>query len=335
MTPADPRATLACPFPVKEHPSVDVARRHGDEWAITSGMVRKPAAMTRFTHADFAGFAAAAYPDTDESGVLLMTDWFAWLFLIDDELDDGITGTRPDRIGRVMADITTTLRAPDDPNAVPTGDTGAVSALIDLWHRTTSRATSGWRQRFCAHVGECFAAAAWEAGNRVHGVVPDEAVYIRMRRHTGAIYVCMDLIEPMRDIRLPDQVLAAGSFQDALDAACDVVCWTNDVFSLEKERGLGEWHNLVAVVGHARGLSDQDALGIVCATIDGRTAEYVRHETRLLAEFDSEAVRRYAAGMRSWISGNLEWSRRTHRYREDVGAPAGRYLEPSLLDGSS
>lgn len=335
MTLADPRAALACPFPVQAHPSADTARGHGAEWVVTSGMVRKPAAMTRFAHADFAGFAAATYPDTDEPGVLLMTDWFAWLFLIDDELDDGITGTRPDHIGKVMADIATTLRAADDPSAVPVGDTGAVSALIDLWHRTSSRATSRWRKRFGAHVGECFAAAAWEADNRVHGVVPDESVYIRMRRHTGAIYVCMDLIEPMRDIELSGQVLAAESFQDALDAACDVVCWTNDVFSLEKERGLGEWHNLVALAGHARGLSDQDALGVVCTMIEERTAEYVRHETRLLGEFDSEAVRRYAAGMRSWISGNLEWSRRTHRYREDAGAYAGRYLEPSLLDGTS
>ncbi|MFD0200298.1 MULTISPECIES: terpene synthase family protein [Saccharothrix] len=307
-----------------------------DEWVVSTGIVRKPASMARFANADFAGFAAATYPDTDVAGVLLMADWFAWLFLVDDELDDGITGTRPDHIGAVLADIATTLRAPDDITAIPVGNTGAVRALGDLWARTAPRATSGWRRRFGAHVGECFTAAAWEAGNRVHEVVPDEAVYVERRRHTGAIYVCMDLIEPMRDTELADDVLAHPVFQDALDAACDVVCWTNDVFSLEKERRLGEWHNLVAVVGHARGLSDQDALPVACDMIGARTAEYVEHEAALLAEFDTEPVRRYVEGMRTWIRGNLDWSRATHRYREGASDEhAGRYLEPSLMGGSS
>jgi hypothetical protein len=104
------------------------------------------------------------------------------------------------------------------------------------------------------------------------------------------------------------------------------------VFSLEKERGLGEWQNLVAVVGHARGLSDQDALPIACDMIDARTAEYVEYEAALLAGFGGEPVRRYVDGMRSWIRGNLDWSRRTHRYREGwSGEQPSRYLEPSLM----
>jgi hypothetical protein len=103
--------------------------------------------------------------------------------------------------------------------------TPARCALVDLWGRTAPRATAGWRRRFGAQVAECFAAATWEAANRMRGVVPEVGVYIEKRRHTGATYVCMDLIEPMRDIELPqDVLLAAPVFQAALDAACDVVC---------------------------------------------------------------------------------------------------------------
>lgn len=46
-------------------------------------------------------------------------------------------------------------------------------------------------------------------------------------------------------------------------AACDVVAWTNDLFSSEKERSLDEGHNLVWVLRHHRRMDEQPALTYV------------------------------------------------------------------------
>src|SRR5262245_9118919 len=126
--PADPRAALSCPIPASTHPDAGIARSHLNRWVARSGMVRKESARERFERADFARFAAMAYPYTDRAGVCLIADWFAWLFLIDDELDDGVAGTRPDHVHTVTAEIVALLRTPDHADGVAAPTNGAVRA---------------------------------------------------------------------------------------------------------------------------------------------------------------------------------------------------------------
>ncbi|WP_394834773.1 hypothetical protein LVJ94_50585 [Pendulispora rubella] len=324
----------------KTSPYIESARAHLDAWVSDLRLVRKKASEQRFVRADFAGFASITYPDAGEAGVHLIADWFAWLFLVDDELDDGIFGRDLDHVKRVMGAILTTLQATDDPRARATrggtsadAEPAAITALSDLWRRTIapSSASAAWRRRFIRHVTECFAAASWEAENRVRKTIPTEQEYIDKRRHTGAIYVCMDLIEIVENVELPGEVFDSTVFQKALDAACNVVCWTNDVYSLEKERGLGEYHNLAYLVEHARGLGTRRAVAEVWKLIEAEVQSYFAGEGALFSAFPQHAavLSRYAAGMRSWMRGNYDWSKRTYRYRDANDAKVA-YLEPAL-----
>jgi hypothetical protein len=318
---------VVSPFAFQCNPHVAQARAHLVEWVGRTGLIRRESARRRFDRADFGWFASLVYPTANAARLELLADWFAWLFLVDDELDDG-------RVGR---DATAALAALDDLLAVlgegdaDVADSAAVTALADLWRRTSPGTGATWRRRFTAHLAECLrTAVTWEAGNRIHGTVPDVATYIDKRRHTGAIYVCMDLIEMAEGIEIAEDLYSTPEFTAALNAACDVVCWTNDVYSLEKERALGEVHNLVYLVARQDGLSLADATRTVSARINAETARYLDHETALLADHAESA--HYAAGMRSWMRGNLDWSSRTKRYQDlaDVGAPA-EYLEATLV----
>jgi hypothetical protein len=260
-----------------------------------------------------------------------MAQWFAWLFLVDDQLDDGVFGTDLTAARKMRQEMSAVLRGgkPDSP---------ALVALADLWTRTSAGTTAAWRARFAGHLDECLRAATeWEAANRVRHVVPDEQAYIRNRRHTGAIYVCMDLIEVVEGVELAPEVVASVDFTDALDAACNVVCWTNDVYSLQKERAHGEVHNLVYVVEHHRGWSATAARHHVCAEIAAETARYRQREQELLNRYPEhgEVLFRVTAGMRSWITGNNLWSRRTHRYTAESLHGPQRYLETTLLGNES
>ncbi|WP_394829195.1 terpene synthase family protein [Pendulispora albinea] len=328
-------------FEPQTNPYIESARAHLDDWVAELRLVRKKASEQRFARADFAGFASITYPSADEAGAHLISDWFAWLFLVDDELDDGVFGRDLERVERVMGDIIATLRATDEPAAGP-GEgprAGAVEALADLWRRTIVGTSPSWRRRFVQHVFECFAAASWEAKNRVEGRIPTEREYIDKRRHTGAIYVCMDLIEVVEELELASEVCESKVFQEALDAACNVVCWTNDVYSLDKERGLGEYHNLVYLVEHARGLSTREADDAVWSAIAAEVRSYLEREQELFAAFPEHgaALSAYAAGMRSWMRGNYDWSRKTYRYRdprEERPEQPAVYLEPTLTGGA-
>ena len=326
------------PFPYRRNPHVERTRAHLDEWTHSVELVGRETARQRFAKADFGWFAAVVYPTADPEHLDLMADWFGWLFLVDDQLDDGDAGRDVDHVQSVVARLRAVLDDPETTaaSAAPAPSASAAErALADLWQRTASAATPTWRRRFVGHLDDCLTTAAtWEARNRLDGIVPDERTYIRNRRHTGAIYVCMDLIDIVERLDIPEHVCDSAQFGAALDAACNVVCWTNDVYSLEKERALGEVHNLVLVVEHHRGLDTDEALRQVCAAISAETNLFLTREHELLAAFADHAdvLVPCLAGMRSWMRGNLDWSHRSRRYRTTAGDfTPDQYLEPTLL----
>jgi hypothetical protein len=319
-----PTTQISSPFPYQVNPHVEQARAQLSDWARDIGLVRKESARERFEKADFGWFVGMVYPTASATHLELMADWFAWLFLVDDQLDDGGFGRDPDWVRRLVDLMRAVL---DNPGPVPPDAPVAISSLADLWARTVVDASAAWRRRFTSHLFECLeTAAVWEVGNRVKGIVPDEASYVEKRRHTGAIYVCMDLIDIVERIDVPVHVYDSQPFTTALNAACDVVVWTNDVYSLEKERSVGEVHNLVHVVEHHRGLDRPTALAQVCAAIEAETQHYLASELELLRDCPrhTDVLVPYLAGMRSWMRGNLDWSAGTKRYH-----PASRAERPS------
>jgi hypothetical protein len=313
--------------PARRNPHAEAAARHLDRWVAEHGLVFRPAARERFDRARFAGFAAQTYPTADEPGLALIADWFAWLFLLDDHLDDSPLGKDPGRAAGLLTAITDVLAG----TGTPPRAAAIVNALSDLWHRTAPLAEPAWRNRFVEHVLAGGMAAAWEAANRAHGRIPDEESYVENRRHTGAIYVCMDLIEIVERVHVPPPVYGGEPFARALRAACDVVCWTNDLYSLGKETALGEYHNLVPVLQHARGIGREEAIRLAAHRISVRLREFLGWEPMALAAAGAHtvAVSASLAGMRSWMRGNLDWSASTRRYRDEL---RGGYLEAELVD---
>lgn len=335
----DPTATLMAMFetiPAQLNPHADTAIRHLNQWVVEQGVVIAPAAKDRFEQANFGWFAAATYPTANETDLALIADWFVWLFLLDDQLDDGLLGENPERAGVLMTMIFDVLDGQVDRPGLGPGTPTIVTSLADLWQRTAASASSTWRRRFVDHVIAGGMAACWEADNRMRRVVPDEATYVQKRRHTGAIYVCMDLIEIVEHIDLPAEIYDREPFAGALRAACDVVGWTNDLYSLDKEVSMGEYHNLVAVIQHERALNRAEAIESVTHLIGERVQDFLREELAVHAVWPTHSteVLGYLAGMRSWMRGNLDWSATTRRYRDTRRhrPDPTRYLEVGVVE---
>lgn len=323
---------IRSPFPQQVNVHVDRARAQLRTWTRDTGLVRADAVALRLEHADCALLAALAFPTAGPVRLELVADWIAWAFLMDDHFDSGRLG-RDTRRTRDLCDRMCAVLDHTDADPAP-GSPALVSALAHLWSRTaTATATTHWRVRFAAHLADGLRTlAGWEAENRVRGIVPDPDTYIEKRRRTGGMYAFMDLIPVVEGVVPPAHVYAAPQFQAALDAACDVVLWTNDLYSLDNERSSGEVHNLVHVLAHHRGLGPQAALTHVRAMITTETEHYLGHEIRLLRAFPEHAATLvpYAAGMRTWMRGNLDWSSRTGRYRPADDSPV--HLDPALVE---
>ncbi|MER8089705.1 terpene cyclase [Streptomyces sp. NPDC058316] len=328
---------IYCPFPQRTNPHVGHTRVHLDSWIRNTGLVHRDSAMKRFEQADFGAFVGMVYPTADSKNLDLVADWFVWLFLVDDQLDDGHLGRSPERVRDVVAVMCSVIEGKGTGTPPDEELPAAVVALVDLWERTIPTAAAHWRTRFGWHLTTYLTTTTtWEAGNRAADVVPSEETYIAKRRHTGAIHVCMDLIEIVAGIEAPESIHNDSRFITALEASCNVVCWANDVYSYEKEQVLGEIHNLVHLVRHHRGYGKQQALEHVCAEIATETERFLTAEAELLTAYPqlSWMLTPYLDGMRSWMRGNLDWSRQTPRYNPaDVSqytAPE-QYLESTVL----
>ncbi|WP_330184296.1 hypothetical protein OHB26_12260 [Nocardia sp. NBC_01503] len=315
-------AEIYRPFSFQVNAELESARDHVLSWVDGSRLTRSTAWRAIFDAADFGYFVALVHPDIDRIALELAVDWFAWLFLVDDELDDGTVGRDLAEAGELAEQVCAVLRA--EAYDGDRGDTPLLAALADLWRRTAPRGSALWRARFTDHLTECLRTAAiWEAGNRVRGIVPDRDTYVERRRHTGAIYVCMDLVEALGGFEVTAEQYRGADFSGALDAACDVVCWTNDVYSLAKEQSFGEVHNLAYIIGHHERLDEAEALARVCAEIDTRVRRFLELERALRDRSAPEPVLACLDGMRSWMRGNFDWSSRTARY-SDIAGPLER-----------
>ena len=255
---------IYCPFPQRTSPYVGLTRGHLDIWSRRTGLVHRASAIRRFEQADFGAFVGMVYPTASR-----------------EHLDPGSPGQVREVVARMrsVVDGTVPVQPPgEEPPA-------AVVALADLWGRTVPLAARHWRTRFARHlVTYLTTATAWETPKR---------------RHTGAIHVCMDLIEIVAEA--PESIHNDPRFITALEASCNVVCWANDAYSYEKEQVLGEIHNLVHLVRHHRGLGKEQALGHVCARIADETERFLVAKDELLEMYPqlSPMLVPYPDGMRS------------------------------------
>jgi hypothetical protein len=96
----------------------------------------------------------------------------------------------------------------------------------------------------------------------------------------------------------------------------NIVCWSNDIISLEKERQSGDMHNLVIAVRHERHCSWQEAVDCVAEMHNAEVQKFVQLAQRLPrfdADIDAELAR-YVGILRAWMRGNLDWAFDTGRY---------------------
>jgi Terpene synthase family 2, C-terminal metal binding len=126
-----------------------------------------------------------------------------------------------------------------------------VSGLTHILDRIGDRMSAEWRNRFIHHLIDCFTANIWQAAHRRTDEIPDLDTFPAMRRDTGAVPPTFDLIEFVKSTTLPAEFYYSRVYQRLITSAANVVCWTNDLMTLEKEFAHDDEQNFVSVLGRA------------------------------------------------------------------------------------
>lgn len=315
---------LYCPFEPEMSPYADEAYEGTLEWAHRFGLAGEDSPF----RVDLGRVAGFYHPYACDPRVLrLISDVCAWFFMRDDWLDESEVGESPQRLAAWNRRFMEVLEGDE-----PTGqDEPLTVALWDLHKRLLSESPSThWTRRFLRSVREHLDAALWECTNRRAGTLPDPEAYIRMRRQTGGVYIDSDLMEIADRIHLSPEVFHHPAVRALRDASGNILCWSNDLLSLEKELRSGEVvHNLVFVVQRAYGISIEDAVARVAKMHDAEMRLFVEQEQRLPVfggQMDEE-LDRYVRALRARLGGNQYWIYEAVRYQ--LGALATR---PGLVE---
>lgn len=324
---------LYMPFPIRTNPHIDAARTYAVEWARRMGFFDSLPGVEvagvwnerQFIGLDLAHCAAMIHADASYEQLCVSSDWLAW-GTYGDDFFPLVFGTTRNAAAARLCNERFPAFMPLDLGPTPEPTNPLERGLADLWRRTAGPMNPAARAEFRTAVRDMTTSWLWELDNQAHHRVPDPVDYIEMRRMTFGSDMTRSLAKLTGFADVPAEIFRTRTMRELETAAQDYACFTNDLFSYQKEIEFeGEVHNLVLVVENFLDLDRFTARDVVVDLMRARMEQFehiLAHELpRLFDDFDLEesarqALTRDADGMKEWMSGILEWHRKCVRYTE-------------------
>lgn len=261
--------------------------------------------------------AAMCYPSADKEHLRVIAQWYIALFAWDDIFDcledghlmDDANGV--DEMTKMMDSAFHRSEAPETRAEHP-----VVAAFREFSAGFHATSTPTMQQRFFDTVRQYARASAQLVHNREKRQSFRVEEFVAMRRATSASETSFACIEYILGIEIADEAYYHTAMQELRDALNDIISWTNDIYSFNKEQAAGDYQNLVAVAAIEKNLDVQSAVQFVWAMVLSAIHRYFEVKARM-PKFDSntnELVSRYINAGECVCSGLVLWHFEVDRY---------------------
>jgi hypothetical protein len=303
---------LECPFESAINRHADWVQQRTTTWAQQYGLLRNPRDVQQFHRWQYGILMARAYPLASRDALALIADWNTWLFLLDDQFDEGTLGHDPAAVEQLCSDIIDILRGHRGPYR---RDHPSFRAVEDIADRLADLADSATIERLVSCLTASFRASIWEASNREAKRVPSKADYHYYRPFAGAVYCYLTLMDLALAQPLPAEILQHPQIEALTTLTNHLICYANDVISFPKEAANGNVHNLVVIVQHEHQLMLDDSIDYVIELHNSEVAKFL-NMCDMLPSFGNHncVVNEYVQGLQWWLRANIDWSQTTTRY---------------------
>lgn len=260
-----------------------------------------------------------------------ISDWYCWMFLLDDRCDESSLGQDPERLSELHNALIVILKGENPPV-----ESMALSKLLfDLGRRLRAQSSKAWFDQFLVQVDHYFQATVWEARNRARAKIPSVASYLSMRPAASGVAIDLCFIELADGLSLDTELYEQEEVQALISVANLIICYANDLYSLNKEIHHHDIHNLVLSLQEEHALSLQDALQKALAMHDCLVRRFEQRNTYLatFGQPQQSQLKDYFDLLEKRISCNLIWSRGAARYQpsELVRVESAAFTEPETL----
>ncbi|MBV9728022.1 MAG: germacradienol/geosmin synthase [Pseudonocardiales bacterium] len=353
--------TFYMPYSTRINVNLERSRQHCIDWSRQMGMLESVPGIPglgiwdeeNLRLFDFAVCAARIHPDASGPALDLSSAWLTWGAYGDDYVP-AVFGRTRDMAGAKMFNTRLSAFMPLDCGTTPPPANAAETGLADLWMRTTSPMTIDQRRQFRQGVEGMTASWLWELANHIQHRIPDPVDYVEMRRKTFGSDMTMSLARITRAGNIPVELLRTRAMRGLENSAQDYTCFTNDIFSYQKEIEFeGELHNCILVVQKFLDIDRRQAVSVVNDLMTSRLLQFqhiIATELPVLTDdfnLDAEAreaLDAYVVGLQDWMAGVLDWHILTGRYDESalrrryqtapqrLGGPTGLGTSAALID---
>jgi len=251
-------------------------------------------------------------PQANVDTIRFVADWLLWVFPLDD-LCEQVFGTSPPT-GPVSLLTLSAL-----PQIVTRGVDELCSGLM-------TRMSTGWGEQFRYDLDSYLVHAVRYAGTSAREVLPSVTDFLVLRREESLAKPTIDLIEVASGADLPADFRRSAAWRQLIDACADVLAWTNDIHSFQKERDAGSRFNLIDVLSYNACLEDGAAYACAVDMTNQRAQQFTTsaaglvhdQEYAALTEQTQSDALRCIRGMEHWMRGQYEWFVTTRPARYDV-----------------
>ncbi|TJZ54546.1 hypothetical protein FCH28_15690 [Streptomyces piniterrae] len=319
-----------------------MARDLAKGWARSMGMLERGGVWSEasFESADYASLTASCHPDAGADQLPLVTDWYVWLFFLDDHFDELYMRRGDMAGGRAYLSLLAAIMAGGHGGALMSDDP-AERGLADLWPRTAPLMRDDWRQRFRESNQGVLDEHLRELVLYGQSRVPDPISYLDMRREGRGGPWAAELVELALRAPLPAEISRSRPMRALQDAFGDVVRLHNDLTSYRREvEEEGEVSNEVLVVEHFLGCCPEEASDIVRDLLDTRMRRFedivaselpVLFADQTVGPSGQATVIGYVQGLRDFMAGNRQWHEQSGR--NAATGPAGAPSPSPVLGG--
>jgi hypothetical protein len=303
---------LYCPFESRINSFVEEANAHTAEWLMKYQLLPEGASIEEFLKNKYTWLTARMYPSADFENLCITSDLFAILFLLDDLFDEKCQETIFQERKAFLASHVSKLpqillRGKDMALGI---NSPMVVAITELETRLRRRGAPEWQERCVQSIKDTWEVGLWEYDNMMNRRTPNVAEVIMMRPAGSGANIGTDLVEMVEDAYLPDAIYQNEIIQKLVYEARIIICWANDLFSLQKEIKSGDMCSLVFALMHEQNMRLEEAIQETARRHDEEVKQFMILEQQL-PSFDRELdvkIRRYVHGLRNFVRGNVDWS---------------------------
>ncbi|KAK2004126.1 terpenoid synthase [Colletotrichum falcatum] len=288
---------------------------------------QSPNLREKYRRADFARFVSLYYPHPKWDRVQTLARYIIWLFCWDDAIDQQGTSDLSNDLLRAKAHRENTIRVLEHVLGLSPefdSDMELVQADYELkviGDELKKDYTQEQRQVFMnqlrRYIGNCHK----EQSMRLQGTLPGIESYSELRHGTAAVWTLCALVEFGLSENIPEHIRYMQQVQTIWSETSRAVWITNDILSLRKEipkEGGESVVNAIPIMMKHEGKCPQQAVDALLAELASSVAAFEAAAVVLeeaAGKGESELVKTYCDACRCMVTGSIQFSFESSRYK--------------------